>query len=154
MNNFEQNFNNRSEVGIEELLRQKNALEEQLREINNKISILHSKDSGGAFVKDENKLESREVKFFSGKSNKELNGELSSSSDAKFKVFNINGNRAEFEYCGSVINENWFEGVADVMNGVDETLNNKKNIITTKPGIVVKEDGNWKVEKRVEIKFL
>jgi len=147
-------YNDRGEAGIEELLRQKKILEEQLREIDNKINILQSKDSGGSFIKDENKPESREVKYFSGKIDKILEGELSNSSGAKFKIFNIDGNRAEFEFCGSVINENWFDGVADIMNDVSETLNNKNNIITTKPGIVVKEGGNWRVEKRVEIKFL
>jgi len=154
MNTIEQNFNGRSEAGIEELLRQKKILEEQLRELDSKINILQSKDLNGSFTKDENKLESSEVKFFSGKSNKTLQGELSNGSGAKFKIFNINGNRAEFEYCGSIINENWFDGIADITNGASEILNNKLNIITTKPGIVIKEDGNWRVEKRGEIKFL
>jgi len=150
----EQNFFNRSEIGIEELLRQKKVLEEQLREIDSKIKTLQPKDSGGSFAEGENKLESGEVKFFSGKFDKILEGELSNGSGANFKIFNIDQNQAEFEYCGSVKNENYFDSIAKITNDISDNLSSKREIITVKPGVVVKEGGNWKVDQRVEIKFL
>ena len=104
--------------------------------------------------KKENKIESGEVKFFGSKSNKTLEGELSSNSSAKFKVFNIKGDEAEFEYCGEVINSDWFEGVASFANNPRD-VPNKKEIITVKPGIVRKNsEGKWEVQTPVEIKFI
>ncbi len=151
---IEQNFNNKNEK-IEGLLKQREILQAQLKEIENELSTLEGKDSNVKPVRDENKLESGEVKFFGNKNNKTLEGELSNSSGASFKVFNINGNQAEYQYCGAIKNENWFESVAKITNSASDTLNDRKEIITIKPGIVIKNtEGKWEVKHPTEIKFI
>lgn len=113
-------------------------------------------ETGGEIeLKDENKLESGEVKFFGGKYNKTLDGELPSSSGARFKVFNIKGDQAEFEYCGESTNENYFEEVASIQNDASENISARKEIITVKPGIVMKNsEGKWEVKTPAQIMFV
>lgn len=104
-------------------------------------------DTGNGQSNDSNVL------YFSSKYNKELTEKLSNASGAKFKVFDINGNDAKFAYIGAVINQNWIETVCDISNHVSDDLGNKTRIITTQPGTVRNENGNWIVIKRAVIRF-
>jgi len=91
--------------------------------------------------------------YFESKSNNILIGKLPNSANAKFKVFDINGNDGKFIYIGPAINENWFETVCNITNLASEELGRKTKIITTQAGIVRNENDNWVVIKRANIKF-
>ncbi len=91
--------------------------------------------------------------FFGGKTNKELKEQTTNKDDAKFAIFNINGNNAEYVYIGKAINENWFEGVAEITNSVNDNLNNLKYIKTIEVGNVKKENEEWVITKSAKILF-
>jgi hypothetical protein len=91
--------------------------------------------------------------YFASKSNKQLTEQLPNSANASFKVYEITGNEAKFEYIGSVRNENWFEGVCSIENSANDNLSDKKHISTTKPGRVRKFDNFWIVSTPASIKF-
>ena len=92
-------------------------------------------------------------KFFKSKNGKILIEELHSSSDASFRVFNITGNDAKFEYCGGVINQDFFTDVCSFANNPSD-VPNKTRITTTIPGTVKKDSNNkWEVVEKAKIKF-
>lgn len=91
--------------------------------------------------------------YFGSKSNKMLTDELPSSSNAKFKVYEINGNEAKFIYIGPTINENWIDTVCTISNSASDNLGNKTKIITTQHGIVRNDDGKWIVIKPATIRY-
>lgn len=92
--------------------------------------------------------------YFASKSYKQLTEKLPNSANANFKVIAINGNEAEFEYIGTVRNENWFEGVCSIENSANDNLLDKKQIYTTQSGKVRKENDNWVVIAPAIIRFI
>lgn len=69
-----------------------------------------------------------------------------------FKVFNIKNNEANFEYCGGVVNPDFFEKVCVFANNPHGIQ--VKSIKTVVPGKVTKDDnGNWVIVGKAEIKF-
>lgn len=92
--------------------------------------------------------------YFASKSERQLTDQLSNSNNASFKVYAVNVNDAKFEYIGSVRNENWFEGICTIENAANDNLSDKKQINTTQPGTVKKENNNWVVSKPAKIKFI
>jgi hypothetical protein len=92
-------------------------------------------------------------KFFKSKNGKILIEELYNSTDASFRVFNITGNDAKFEYCGGVINQDFFTDVCSFANNPSD-VPNKTRITTTIPGTVKKVSNNkWEVVQKAKIKF-
>jgi hypothetical protein len=92
--------------------------------------------------------------YFASKSDKQLTEPLPSSTNASFKVYAVNGNEVKFDYIGVVRNENWFEGICTIENAANDNLSDKKQIRTTEPGKVKKENNNWVVDKPAKIKFV
>lgn len=92
-------------------------------------------------------------KFFKSKNGKILIEELYSSADSSFRVFNITGNDANFEYCGGVINPDFFTDVCSFVNNPSD-VPNKTRITTTIPGTVKKDSNNkWEIIEKAKIKF-
>lgn len=92
--------------------------------------------------------------FLGGKTNKELTIETTDKNSAKFAVFNVNGNEAEYAYVGKAVNENWFEGVAQITNSVNDNLNNFNYVKNIETGKVKKENDKWVVSTMAKIKFI
>ena len=92
------------------------------------------------------------IKFFRSKQGKTLMEEADSKS-AIFKVFNITGNEAEFEYCGGVQNPDFFTEICSFENNPAD-VPNKTKIITSMQGVVRKDsNNNWEVITPAKIKF-
>jgi len=69
-------------------------------------------------------------------------------------VIDIENDKAKFEYCGGVVNTDFFEDICTFENNPAE-VPNKTKIITTVPGIVRRDNNNvWNIEERAKIKFL
>jgi hypothetical protein len=133
-------------------------LERQFGDLYTKVNSIETKDTQKTAdqmvsVPSDSSLQKDNGFYFASKSNKQLTEQLSNSEGASFKIYSVNGNEAEFEYMGSVRNENWFEGVCDIENSHTENLSDKKKISTTSPGIVRKENDNWFVVTPAKIKF-
>lgn len=101
-----------------------------------------------------NAIENRQIeKYFKTKNGKILQEELPNSGGSSFRVYNINNNEAIFEYCGEIVNTDFFDSVCIFQNNPLE-VPNKKKILTTSPGKVKKDNtGNWVVESPATIKF-
>ncbi len=96
---------------------------------------------------------SNDVKYFKSKNGKILTEELQNSTDASFMVFNIKANDAKFEYCGGVVNQDFFTDVCSFANNPSD-VPNKTKITTTSPGVVKKDSNNkWEVTEKAKIKF-
>lgn len=90
--------------------------------------------------------------YFGSKNKKTLINETGKEG-AKFRVFNVNGNEADFEYCGGVTNLDFLESVCDIPSDA-YNVQSKTNITTTDRGKVKKDsDGNWEVYTNVKIKI-
>lgn len=99
-------------------------------------------------------IEKSEIKFFRSKNGKTLQEELFSDSNASFKVLNIKNNEANFEYCGGVVNLDFFDGVCSFENNPAD-VPNKTRINTVAQGTVKKDNNNnWVVDKPAKIKFI
>ncbi|MDR3140786.1 MAG: hypothetical protein LBU37_03545 [Tannerellaceae bacterium] len=92
--------------------------------------------------------------YFASKSDKQLTEQLPSKTNASFRVFAVNSNEAKFEYIGVVKNENWFEGICSIENDAKDNLTDKKQINTTQPGNVKKDNNNWVIIIPAKIKFV
>lgn len=94
-----------------------------------------------------------DVEFFYSKQGNILQ-EKCHTSEARFKVFNIKGDEANFTYCGGIINPDFLTSeVCDFENSPFDvpTIN---RIFTTVHGIVTKErNGKWRVTLPVKIRF-
>jgi len=92
-------------------------------------------------------------KFFKSKNGRILIEELHNSTDASFRVFNITDNDAKFEYCGGVINQDFFTDVCSFANNPSD-VPYKTRITTTIPGTLKKDSkNNWEVVEKAKIKF-
>ena len=151
-----ENYNIEKELEKKRLLEEKGEIQNRLKEIDERLKALGvgiELEETTGIKKNEIRLESNEVKFFSSKYGKVLQRELPNSINASFKIFNIKGDRAEFEYCGGITNLDFFEDVARFKNNPYE-IPNRTKIVTTKPGVVRKDNNNnWEVEEVVEIEF-
>jgi hypothetical protein len=92
-------------------------------------------------------------KFFKTKNGKILIEELPNSTESSFKVLNINNNEADFEYCGSIVNTDFFNDVCIFENN-PESVPNRTKIFTTQNGRVSFRDGKWEVIRKAKIKFI
>jgi polyhydroxyalkanoate synthesis regulator phasin len=125
-----------------------------LQEKFNKILKVIDSENKTFNMGNEKSSASSNEKFFKTKNGKILQEELSNSAESSFKVFNINNNEAKFEYCGGIVNSDFFDGVCQFQNNPAE-VPNKTKIITTTPGVVKKDiNGNWIVETLATIKFV
>lgn len=89
--------------------------------------------------------------YFGSKNKKTLINETGKDA-AKFRVFNIKGNEADFEYCGGVTNLDFLESICDIPSDA-YNIQSKTNIITLKSGKVKKDsDENWEVSIPATIK--
>jgi hypothetical protein len=94
------------------------------------------------------------VEFFRSKQGKTLLEEVSDEREASFKVFDINHSEAKFEYCGGVVNIDFFNDICTFENNPAK-VPNKTKIITAAPG-TVREGSNssWEVDTPAKIKFV
>jgi hypothetical protein len=96
------------------------------------------------------------VKYLKMKSGDYLSQESDSQENCKFKLFDINGDTAKFEFCGNeqdaIANKNaTFDTVCEDSNYVA----NATHIENLEPGEVRRQpDGKWKVIKKAKIKFV
>lgn len=93
------------------------------------------------------------IKYFRTKQGKVLQEEVSNQSDASFKIYDINNNEAKFEYCGGVINPDFFTEICTFENNPAD-VPHKKEIRTTAYGTVKKDNNNWVIDKPAKIKFI
>lgn len=92
--------------------------------------------------------------FFKTKNGKVLQEKLLSAQESAFKVYDINYNEAKFDYCGGVVNPDFFDGVCNFENNPAK-IESIRNIETTTPGIVKKDNNDdWVVETPAIIKFV
>jgi uncharacterized protein YlxW (UPF0749 family) len=134
-------------------------IEEKIAILENQVKKLQEKgNSDGRKNNTEEKVislqnKTDDVKFFKSKRSKILTEELQDSTDALFRVFNIKGDEAEFEYCGGVINQDFLTDVCIFTNNPSD-VPNKTKITTTSSGIVKKDsNNNWEVTEKAKIKF-
>jgi hypothetical protein len=95
-------------------------------------------------------------KFLKMKSGVYLSQESPTANNSKYKIFDMQGNSAKFEFCGNereaIANrEAFFDNVCDDSNySIDA-----KRVINEQPGMVeLQNDGKWKVIIKAKIKFL
>lgn len=93
------------------------------------------------------------IKYFRTKQGKVLQEEVSNQSDASFKIYDINNNEAKFEYCGGVVNPDFFTEISTFENNPAD-VPHKKEIRTTAYGTVKKDNNNWVIDKPAKIKFI
>ena len=99
--------------------------------------------------------ENSQVKYLKYKSGVYLSHELSNSTDSNYKIFDIHGNYAKFEFCGNeqeaiADKDAFFDSVCDDSN----FSSNVNQVINVEPGAVeLQGDGRWKVTKKATIKF-
>jgi len=97
-----------------------------------------------------------EVKYLRMKSGIYLSQESHSQANSKYKVFDIQGNTAKFEFCGNELEaianrEAFFDNVCDDSNYYP----NAKQVVNEQAGIVeLQGDGKWKVITKAIIKFV
>jgi hypothetical protein len=103
----------------------------------------------------------QEKQHFTTKYLKEKNGEFLShetnnAEEGKFKLVNIQENKAHFEFSGQVsdfVSPDYFDKACEFTNN-PKNLNPIKNIKTVEKGDVeFQSDGSWKVIKKAKIKF-
>lgn len=100
------------------------------------------------------KASSTEEIFFKTKNGRALQEKLPSAQESAFKVYDLNNNEAKFDYCGGVVNPDFFGGVCNFENNPSK-IESIKSIETTTPGRVKKDNnGDWVVETPAIIKFL
>ena len=129
-------------VGEEQYEPQKN----NMNEVNTKY-IPKSTDHKG-------KASATEEIFFKTKNGKVLQEKLLRAQESAFKVYDINNYEAKFDYCGGVVNPDFFDGVCNFENNPAK-IESIRNIETTTPGIVKKDNnGDWVVETSAIIKFV
>jgi hypothetical protein len=150
-NRFYSNNHNKVSLNIKPIEDKISLIEKQIIQIQNK------EDSNGEKeVKEFSDIKNspiRDDKFFKSKNGKILIEELQNSTDASFRVFNLSGNDAKFEYCGGVINQDFFTDVCSFANNPSD-IPNKTRITTTIPGTVKKDSNNkWEVVEKAKIKF-
>jgi len=161
---LEQKFVVKSEFLLENSGAKVSMFEDKLQSLERKFGDLQEKFNKILKVIDsENKTSntgyekgssSSNEKFFKTKNGKILQEELPNIDGSSFKVFNINNNEAKFEYCGGIVNSDFFDGVCLFQNNPAD-VPNKTNIVTTTPGVVKKDnDGIWIVETVATIKFV
>jgi len=144
--------NNKMKPNEDKILKIEKQLVE-LKELINRISENKKPDSYAKVV-EPLKTTIEHIIFYRSKQGKILQDEVSNKSDGAFKVFNINGNEAKFEYCGNVVNSDYFTDICVFENNPAD-IPNKTEIKTTSPGTVKKiNEGNWEVYVPAKIKFL
>jgi hypothetical protein len=126
-------------------------IEKQLYQLHNKnISKIENEYNDRLAIKSPSDIFDR---FYKSKNGKILIEELHNSTDALFRVFNIKGNDAKFEYCGGVINQDFFTDICSFSNNPSD-IPNKTRITTSIPGTVIKDsNNNWEVVEKAKIKF-
>lgn len=139
--------------GISDLNDKIESLKTEIKGLQDKISNNEKKNITGEKVSGAN-TETDSSKYYKFKNGKVLIEEVSGIEGASFKVFNINGNEAEFAYCGGVVNQDFFTDVCSFGNNPSD-VPNKTKIITTAPGAVKKDSNNrWEVTEKAVIKFM
>lgn len=124
------------------------SIEEKITLIEQQMAQLQSKDTN-----EEKHSKNNDDEFFMSKEEGKLIGKTSNLQDAYFRVFDVAGNSAQFEYCGKVVNQDFFSNVCGFANNPSDIPNINK-IITTTPGTVKKDsNGNWEVVEKAKIKF-
>lgn len=89
--------------------------------------------------------------YFSNKLNTELELKTTDIKNAKFAIFNINGNNADVAYIGTPINTDYFGEMALFKNNPSEVKT--KNIKTISPGKAILENGKWKIVSPFKLFF-
>ncbi len=144
----------RIEIGMknkrQELLDKKKLLEEEIQKIDSELKQFDYQNKDD-FDKSESGIESEKIIYCSKGTNQKLF--KSRKGHDSFKVFDIDGNTAKFEYCGDPINTDYFNNVASFTNNPYD-IPNREKISTIEPGIVEKDENNeWVIIKPVKIKF-
>ena len=97
-----------------------------------------------------------QAKYLKMKSGIYLSQESDSPANSKYKIFDIQGNTAKFEFCGNEIEaianrEAFFDNVCEDSNYSP----NAKQVINEQSGVVeLQSDGKWKVITKAIIKFV
>ncbi len=126
-------------------------IEKQIIQIQNKEA--NKGDNEFKELAENKNRHNRDDKYFKSKNGKILIEEVYNSTDASFRVFDIIGNDAKFEYCGGVINQDFFTDVCSFSNNPSD-VPNKTRITTTISGTVKKDsNNNWEVVEKAKIKF-
>lgn len=140
-------------------LEQKSVLlgEKDIMMISDRV-IKYMKDEQNKFVEIsciacDKKDEDSDSKYFRSKNKNIFIEELKNSKDASFRVFDIRGDEAKYEYCGGVVNQDYFMDVCSFTNNPSD-IPKKTKITTVTHGVVKKDSINgWMVKEKAKIKF-
>jgi len=95
-------------------------------------------------------------KYLKEKNGEFLSHETSNADEGKFKLLNIQGNKAKFEFSGKVadfVSPDYFDKACEFSNN-PKNVNPIRHIKTIEKGEVESQpDGIWKVTKKAKIKF-
>jgi hypothetical protein len=139
---------NMFEDKLQKLDRQFGDLQEKVNNLS-KSSDIDTKNKVVENIKPENEG----IKYFRSKQGRFLLEEVVNESEGAFKVFDIKGNEARFEYCGGVVNSDFFTDICSFENNPAD-IPNKIKIKTIIAGVVKKDhNSNWEVYTPAKIKF-
>jgi len=140
---------------LRQLERRQGELEEKVRNFNFEPSNQNTTETKEESAKKPTNAQARisKIKFFRTKNERTLQEELPNESGASFKIFDINNDEAKFEYCGGVMNPDFFVEICTFENNPAD-VPHKKEIRTISSGTVKKDNYNWVVNKPAKIKFV
>jgi hypothetical protein len=136
------------------------AIEDKLQQMERRFgqqfhSIYNTQNMSIASMPKDMPPEKPNVKYLRMKSGSSLSQESDSPEGGKFKLFDIVGDRAKFEFCGdeqaAIANKDaTFDNVCEDSG----YYLNARRIESVEPGEVQRQDGKWKVIKKAKIKFV
>jgi hypothetical protein len=134
---------------IEELKKKLQTVEDELQQLKNLIQTT------GVPPKIEKPVVKSNVIYLKTKSGDYLYHESDNQENSKFKLFDINGDKAKFEFCGN--EQSAIDNKNSIFDNVCEYSNYSSgvtHITNIEPGEVYRQhDGRWKVIKKAKIKF-
>jgi len=129
-------------------------LQEEINALKNNDK--HAESNRHSNFKSQTNPTNSKVKYLKMKSGIYLSQESYSQLNSKFKIFDIQGNTAKFEFCGNELEaianrEAFFDNVCDDSNYSPTA----KQIVNEQHGVVeLQGDGKWKVITKATIKFV
>lgn len=166
---LENKFSLKSEAGFKqkadhpnysELLTKIKEIEFKTQDLNRGLQKIQGQQIMIIAPEDKNQQQNQEqprinnVKYLKTAPGGVFNNVFDNPSGCYFKLFNINGNNARFEFCGNID-----EAIANRNAIFDETSEPfdppkvANRILTIDPGCVVLQDSKWKITTRAKIKF-
>jgi vacuolar-type H+-ATPase subunit I/STV1 len=136
-------------------------LEEQVQELDKKIEQIRKEITGEKPVKAGQQTanvllkSTTQVKYLKRRSGHFFNMVSEDPEGCYFKLFDISGTSAQFEFCGNeaeaIANR---DAIFDDVCEISGASHNSQNIRNDRPGNVSLQDGKWVVTTKAKIKFI